>query len=251
MAIGRTSLSLGVLRAPVDPIVPGGGSTPPASVSVPPPAVPPPAPAPAPAADPNRPFATFATQAEFEERVQRAARAEVRNKFGLEEADLQTRLARAKELEDAEAARAREQLTAQQRTEKDLADEKALRLKAEGERDQVRFERTVATSAAQLGIKNVRYAQFVVAEAAEALPDGQQLDVDKYLTELMGKDDFRSALGVAAPVVVTQGNPVNTSPNPTVEPPAPPRGNGAPVVDAFAMDSKAFRQHLAGLGVGG
>lgn len=247
--LGLSILSRGLLFAPVvDPLVPGGGSTPPPTNTVPAPATPPATP-PVPATGGSgEPFASFATQAQFEERVSRAARAALRDKFGLEEADLTARLARAKELEDAETARKRQELTDQQRVEKDLADEKALRVKAEEAANQLRFEKTVATSSAQLGIKNVKYAQFVVAEAAEALPEGQQLDVDVYLKDLLGKDEFKSALGVAAPAVETRGTPVNTSPNPGQEPPPPPRGNGAPV-DAMAMTPQQFRNHLAGIGV--
>lgn len=253
MAIGRSSLSWGVL-APVgvEPIVPGGASSPPPAPVVPP--LTPPAPAPAPNGNGGngQPFAVFDNQAALEDRLARAQRAGFREQFGTDDpAEVRSRLERLKKLEDEEAERQRAQLSDQQRLQADLDAEKAKRAAAEAERDQVKFESIVARSCAGHGIKNVAYAQFTVAQAAEALPDGQQIDVDKYLQELLSKQEYRGAFGIAAAVTETQPAPVTTSPNPGTPPPPPPAPGGgtAPGVDAMTMKPEDFRAHLAKLGV--
>ncbi len=229
-------LALGVLREAVPAVVPGGGGAPP--------------PAPAPA--PGQPFATFDSQAALDDRLARAGRAALREATGLESADeVKQRLARLKELEDADAARQREQLTATQRLEADLATERAARAVAEADRDNERFRATVSQECAALGIKNLKYAQFLVAEAAEALPDGQQLDPRVHLEGLLAKPEFKTAFGIdTAPTVVP--SPVTTSPNPGAPPPPPPTPGGTPnTPDVMAMSPAALREHLDKYGAGG
>lgn len=194
----------------------------------------------------------FHSQEQFDERLNRAQRSYVRELTGLEDPnEVKQRLQRLKELEDAEAARKREEMTATQRLEADLAAEKAARAAAETARDGERFRATVAGECARLGIKNLKYAQFVVAEAAEALPDGQQLDPHAYLKDLVEKPEYKSAFGLEVPATVVPA-PVNTSPSPGAPPPPPPAPGTPPgTVDAMAMDPKAFRAHLDSLGAGG
>lgn len=226
-------LAMGVLREAVPPVVPGGGA---------PPAAPP---------APTTPFAVFDTQEAFNDRVARAARAEMRTQFGVEDpAEVTRRLARLKELEDADAARRREELTATQRLEQDLATEKAARAAAEADRDNERFRATVSQECAALGIKNLKYAHFLVAEAAEALPDGQQLDPHVHLQGLLAKPEFKQAFGIeSAPTVVAA--PVSTSPNPQNPAPPPPATGGTPnAADVMTMNPAAFREHLDKYGAG-
>ncbi len=194
----------------------------------------------------------FHSQEQLDERLNRAGRAYVREQFGVENPDdVKQRLARLKELEDAEAARKREELTATQRLEADLAAEKAARAAAETARDGERFRATVSEQCARLGIKNLKYAQFVVAEAAEALPDGQQLDPHAYLKDLVEKPEYKSAFGLEVPATVVPA-PVNTSPNPGAPPPPPPAPGTPPAaVDAMNMNPQQFRAHLDSLGAGG
>lgn len=227
-----SALAMGLLRDPNPPLPSGGGG---------PPAAPP--------APPAAPFAVFDTQEAFNDRVQRAARAEIRTQFGVEDpAEVTRRLARLKELEDAEAARKREELTATQRLEADLAAAKAAQAAAEADRDSERFRATVSADCARLGIKNLKYAQFVVAEAAEALPDGQQLDPHEHLRGLLEKPEFKQAFGIeTAPAVVAA--PVTTSPNPGTPPAPPPAPGGNPGgVDVMAMNPAQFKAHLESMG---
>lgn len=231
-------LALGVLREQAGGAPGGGGGG----------GAPPPAPAP-----PAQPFAVFESQAAFEERMSRAQRSFVREQYGVEDPnEVKTRLARLKELEDQEAARKREEMTATQRLEQDLANEKAARLAAEAARDGERFRATVSGECARLGIKNLKYAQFIVAEAAEALPDGQQLDPYAYLKDLVEKPEYKGAFGIEVAAPAVQPAPVNTSPQPGTPPPPPPAPGTPPAtVDAMNMNPTQFREHLASLGAGG
>lgn len=208
----------------------------------------PPAPAP-----PAAPFAVFESQAAFDERMARAQRSHLREQFGTEDpAEVKTRLDRLKALEDAEAARAREQLTATQKLESDLAAARLAQAKAEEEAGTQRFRALVSQDCVALGIKNVPYALYVVGMAAEALPDGQQLDAHAHLSGLLAKPEYKSAFGITeAPTVVTQ--PVTTSPNPSNPAPAPPPagGNNPAPVDAMSMSPAQFKAHLESVGAGG
>lgn len=230
-----SALSMGVLRDPNPPVPAGGGGTTPPAPPV-----------------PGQPFAVFETQEAFNDRLHRSTRAELRAQFGTDDpAEIKTQLARLKVLEEADAARAREQLTATQKLELDLAAEKTKREAAEAERDQERFRATVSQDCARLGIKNLKYAQFVVAEAAEALPEGQQLDPYEHLKGLLEKPEFKPAFGIeSAPTVVP--TPVNTSPTPGAPPPPPPPAGGGPGgPDVMAMSAAEFRAHLDRQGVQG
>jgi hypothetical protein len=232
-----SALAMGVLRDPNPPVPAGGGGAPPL--------------APAPAAPPTAPFATFDSQAALDDRLARAGRAALRDATGLESADeVKARLARLKQLEDAETERARAELTATQRLEADLATERARVTAMAAERDQERFRSVVSGACAQLGVKNLKYAQYLVAEAAEALPEGQQLDPDTYLRGLLEKPEYKTAFGIeAVPAVVPA--PVTTSPNPGAPPPAPPApGNGGGPPDVMAMNPTQFREHLEKYGAG-
>jgi len=91
-----------------------------------------------------------------------------------------------------------------------------------------------------------------VAEAAEALPEGQQLDPHAYLKELVEKPEYKSAFGIEVPAVAVVPQPVTTSPQPGTPPPAPPQPGTPPAtVDVMSMSPQQFREHLSNLGAGG
>ncbi len=221
---------------------PGGGGGAPAPVLTPP--TPPPAPAPG-----VQPFATFTTQDQFTERVQREARSLMRTQLGVEPEEAAANLTRLKELEAAQQERDRANMTELERLRTDLAAANARADEAAAERDEVRFRGHVAGIAAKMGIRNVDYAIFVAAGAAEALPDGQQLDVEQHFTGLLEQANYKGAFGIeAAPVPVPV--PVTSAPAPGAPPAAPPvPGAEPPKKDAMSMSSEEFRTHKATLGL--
>lgn len=241
-----SALALGVLREAVPAIVPGGGSTP-----VPAPA--PPAPAPAPANGGGQPFAVFNTQDQFEQRLQREARSQIRAVTGIEDpAEIKARLDRLTALEAEEENRRRAALSKEEQLQTDLSKANERAMRAEQERDAERFRATVAAECATAGVKNVRYAQFVIGEHRNSLSKDQQaaLDVKGYLGELLKADEYKTALGVAVPAPTEVRTPVNTSPNPEGNPPPPARTNGAPPAkSAMEMTDAEWRAHKATLGI--
>lgn len=234
----RSWLARGVLREAVG----GGGSgegTGGAPAETPPPV-------------PGQPFATFPTQAAFNERMQRATRAELREQFGTDDpVEIKKKLKRAEELEAAETERARLQMTAQQKVEADLAAEKGKREAAEEDAKQARFESHVNKICARLTIPNVDYAMYLVAQEAERAPAGSQVDAEAFLKERLAKPEYKAAFGIAETTSVVPV-PVSSSPNTPISPPPPPpaNGNGTPGVDVMAMNRSQFQNHLAKLGVG-
>ncbi len=206
-----------------------------------------------PPAAPGAPFAVFPTQAAFNERMQRATRAELRAEFGTDDpAEIKKKLKKAEELEAAEAERARKQLTEEQRLQSDLNAANARATAAEEERNQVKFEAHVSRVCARLSIPNIDYALYEVARVSDKLPAGQELDVEAHLKGLLEKPVFKAALGITeAPTVVQTG--VTTTPDPSQSPPAPahPGGVAGPTgIDASKMTKEQFKTHLAGIGVG-
>lgn len=239
----RSILAMGVLLEGAGAVpTGGGGGTPPA----------PPPPPPAPGG--GQPFAVFESQAAFEERMARAQRSHLREQFGTENPDeVKQRLARLQELETAEAERKRAELSETQRLQADLQAAQAAREQAERALQDQRFETRVSGECAQLGVKNVKYALFLVNEARSALPEAQRggFDPRTHLDGLLAKAEMKAALGIEAPPTVVTSAPVTTSPNPGQPPPAPPPPGGNPPapVDANSMTPEQWRAHLASLGV--
>jgi len=157
--------------------------------------------------------------------------------------------------EAAEAAR-QEQLTNEQRLQEDLVARTAERDQALADGADLRFQGHVAGVCASLGVSNVPYAQYEIARAAEALPDGQDLDVQAWLQERMDPEaaehaSLRGALGVAEAPVVPAPAPATTVPVPGVTPPRPPPAGGtAPTgEDVFAMSDADWRAKQEALGI--
>jgi hypothetical protein len=219
-----------------DPPTPPPGS-PPA-----PPVPPPPAPPTPPAG--GSPFAVFPDQASFQARLDREARSLLKEKYGLNEKELDERLKRAKELEEAEAARIKAQQTKEQQLEAEKAEAEA-RAKAADERANAATRQAEVTGmCARFGFKNLDYALF---EAGKSGKSGAELEA--HFTEMAKDDSKKAALGLAVPapeVVPVGGNTAPGTPPGGNPPPPPPPGGGAPeVVDVMKMSPAAFAAHLA------
>ncbi len=209
-----------------------------------PPAPPPGPPAPPP---PAQPFAVFHTKEQFEERRDREARALLKEKYGMSEKDLDAQLKRAKELEEAEAARLKAQQTKEQQLESEKAAAEAKQKAAEDARDAAVKQAEVTSMCARFGFKNLDYALF---EAERSKKTGTELEA--HFTEMSKDDSKKAALGIAtAPpeiIPVPGGGPPlvppgGTPPNPP--PPGTPPGDG---VDVMKLTPQQFQAHLAKLG---
>ncbi len=202
---------------------------------------PPAPPPPAPPAPPPAVAVTFPTQEAFNKRIDQEARAQLRDKYGLSEKELEERLKRAKELEDAEAARLKASQTKEQQleAEKTAADERAR--VAEAKAAEATRQAEVTGLCARLGFKNLDYAVFEATRSGKA---GAELEA--HFTEMAKDDSKKAALGIATtpPEIVPVGG--NTAPpgTPPAPPPPPPGGVPPGTVDVMAMTPQQFAQHL-------
>ncbi len=164
---------------------------------------------------------------------------------------MEAALTEAKKLKDEDEERRRQDLSEQEKLKEDLAKAEAAQLAAEEERDYASFQAHVGKLGAKLGIKNLEYAEHLVSVKADALPEGEQLDAEAYLTELTAEgSEHRAPLGVAAPVV-TETTPVTTTTDPNAPPPAAPApggGTGDPA-DANSLDAEGWAKRKAALGI--
>lgn len=185
--------------------------------------------------------------------MKREARSELRNMTGIEDpAEIKIRLDRLTALEAEEDKRKREQMTKEQQLQTDLEAANQRALRAEQVAETTRFQAMVAAECATAGVKNVRYAQFVIGEHRATLGKDQQaaLDVKGYLGELLKSDEYKTALGVAvpAPTEVKQG--ASTSPNPGAPSPDPAKaGTPPPTKSAMEMSDAEWKAHKATLGI--
>lgn len=151
-----------------------------------------------------------------------------------------------------EDARRAQQTREQQLTE-DVTKRTQERDAAQAEADDLRFQGHVSSICATQGIKNVDYAQFAIGRAAEAVPEGEQLDVEAWLAERMNPEAaehqaLRTALGVAPPTA-TVASPHTTIPGEPPPQPPPAGGTGPAVEDAFALDDATWQARREAYGV--
>lgn len=209
----------------------------------------PPAPAPAPGTPPppvpgGQPFAVFNTKEAFEARRDQEARAILREKYGLTEKQLDERLARAKELEDAESARLKAQQTKEQQLEGEKQAAETKQREAEAARDAALKQAEVTSMCARLGFKNLDYALF---EAERSKKTGAELET--HFVEMAKDNGKKAALGLATPapeLVPIGGNTAPQVPSGGAPPPPPAPGGPAPGAgpDVMAMTPQQFQQHL-------
>jgi hypothetical protein len=139
-------------------------------------------------------------------------------------------------------------MTREQQLQEELAQERAGRAASDERAMRATFDRHVAGVCATLGVKNLEYATFLVEQAAQATPEGSELDVQAWLqARLESHPATRAALGMDAPVA-TVVDPITTVPGFT--PPPPPRpGAAPPASDAFGMDAAAWQARRESLGI--
>lgn len=206
-----------------------------------PPGNPPPVP-PVPPDDPE----IRLTSKQLSERLLRASKSQLKELFGTDDVEaIKANNQRLKALEEAEEARAREAMSEKQRIEADLAKERAERAKANEELAEMRLQSHVNGVCATLGIKNTKYARYLVEHEAGELPEGKELDVSEFLTARLEDPQSVAAFGiqVSAPVV---GKPVSTSPEPGKPPPnPPPPAGGNPPKPVSEMTKAEFQAYTA------
>lgn len=231
--LGR-GFNVGMCWSPNDPPEPPPAPTPPLPAGNTPPA--------------RGNYVEFPTKEAFQERLEREARAQIKDTYGMSEKELKDRLAKAKEYEDAEAARQKEQMTKEQRLEAEKAEAEAKQKAAEADRDAARRQAEVTGVCARLGFKNLDYATF---EATRSGKSGAELEA--HFVEMAKDEGKKAALGlvtlppeqVPVPGSTGPGAPPNGAPPP---PPAPPGGAPPPAVDVMKLSPADFQAHLSRLG---
>jgi hypothetical protein len=226
---------LGVLLMSGEPGAGGGGGGP----------APVPDPAPQQQDDPEIKLTTKQLNA----RLERSRSSALKEVWGTDNVDeIRAKQTRLKELEDQEEATKRAQMTEIERHKADAAAAKAAQAAAEEQLAEVRFAGIVSDNCAKLGITNLNYAKYLAASRADALPEGQQLDVEQFLKEQLDDPQVKAALGLSAPVKVID-KPVDTSPAGGKPPAPPPPAGGVPAGGKAVKDmtQSEFQAHLASL----
>jgi len=229
-----TNLSRGPLRAPEGE--PTGGGAP----------ADPPAP-PAPPA-PEPPTSITLTSEQLRDRLDRSKTSFLRaHGFGSEE-ELKALKQRDADRAATEETNRKATMTREQQLQEELAQERAGRAASDERAQRASFDRHVAGVCATLGVRNLDYATFLVEQAAQATPDGAELDVQVWLQARMESHPAtRAALGMDAPVS-TVVDPVTTVPG--FNPPAPLRPGAPPQTnDAFGMDAATWMARREALGI--
>ena len=192
------------------------------------------------------------TSEQMNDRLQRDRNAQAKARGFADVAAMDAALEAGKAAATAAETARREQLTKEAKLEEDLAAANTKATEAQEAADYSAFQAHVGRIAVDLNVKNLEYAEHLVAKAAEALPEGQELDVKVFLTGLVAEGSVhQAALGVAPPVE-TVTPPVVTAPgNPNVAPPAPapPGGTGTGAKKASQMTDKEWAAHKATLGI--
>ncbi len=240
-----------VSEAPIAGEDPNAG--PPQNAPVAPPQAPP-APAPVATPPPDAESISMSSQA-LKERMERDRSAYLK-KLGFDSEEELVAMQRAQqEAAEAEEQARREQQTREQNLQEDLLRREQERDQAIEELHEVRFQNHVTGICARLGVKNVEYATFEIERAAHSLPEGEQLDVEEWLSERLDPEaeqhaGLRNAFGVEAPVTTSPAGATTTSASAGSEP-TPPKAGPAPTSsDAMSMDDSAWAARKASLGIG-
>ena len=230
----------------------GPAAAPEPAVAGTPPAAAPEAPEPAaPAADPS----IHMTSEQLSDRLERDRSAQLQRMGFASEAELTEMRDRDKAATDAAETARREQQTREEQLAEDVTTANTARDAAEAERDQLRFESHVAGICATVGVRNLDYATHMIERAAEALPEGEELDVEAYLAERVDPENAehaqtRAALGIQAAVGTVAAPVTTTAAADGSDPTPPPAGGGDPKdVDAMAMTDAQWQRHQEALGM--
>lgn len=200
----------------------------------------------------SKPFAVFTTQEDFNERLARASRSELRKQFGTDDVEtIKARMAKLEQMEKDEAEREKAKMTEIERVKAEKLEAEAKAREAQEEADRLRLESHIAQKCSKLGIRDVGYATYLITRKTDSLGKDEQLDVEEFLAEELKDKSKAVAFGIAEPVVVTQvADPASTSPKAPLAPPPPPPGP-APGSDgdAFKMDDATWQKRKAQLGI--
>ena len=163
--------------------------------------------------------------------------------------------AQAERVEAEEKAR-REQMSREEKLQEDVAKQTQRADDAEAQAEALRWDQHVSEICASLGVKNVKYARFVVESAIEAAgEDGPEFDVTAWLQERIDPEaeehtSMRAALGMISPVGTVSAPVTTTAAAEGTDPTPPPAGGGDPKdVDAMAMTSAQWNAHLESKGM--
>lgn len=195
------------------------------------------------------------TTKQLNKRMERAVRATLKKEFGIESIDaLKEQWAQKLEIERAEEERRKSTLTAQQRLEEQLQQERSAREAAEAQAEQARVDLHLSRLFAKHGVSNADYATWRIMDRLNALDDGEELDEEAFLTGLLAHDHERVALGVAArqtapaePARVQV--PATTTTPPGTSPKAPTAGVPLPPKSAYDLSPQEWGRRKAELGI--
>ncbi len=213
------------------------------------PAAPPPVAAPP--ADPS----IHMTSEQLSDRLERDRAAQLQKMGFASEAELTAMRERDQAATDAAETARREQQTREEQLAEDVSTANAARDNALAECDQLRLESHVAGICATVGVRNLDYATHMIERAAEALPDGEELDVEAYLAERVNPENAehaqtRAALGIQAAVGTVPVAVTTTAAADGNDPVPPPAGGGDPrAVDAMSMTPQQWQRHQEALGL--
>lgn len=187
---------------------------------------------------PSAPFAVFPTSASFTERVDREARARLKE-LGIEDpTQVKSILDEHRAMKEAADKRRQEEMT-------ELEREREARTKAEADLAAERAQHEAATTQASLfklyaeqGIKNYDYATFAISQARSKAEDPAKFDPAAVLAELKADPAGAAALGIVS---------VSSVPASTTEATrdTPPAGAAPPTTKAVKdMTPAEFKTHV-------
>lgn len=207
----------------------------------------------------GQPFAVFHTQEQFNDRVGRAARSQLRDALGMDPDKAKEALQRLATIESENEKKKQAEMSELERERAARVAAEAKAAAAAAEAEAAALDTHILQLCTERGIKDWHYAKFRIMGELEKLPDGQQLDEIAYLDKLIADPAARAALGMAgapaAPPVQQQG--ANTSPaqgGPPGTPGAPPQQQPPnaqpPTKTAFELTPDEWARKKAALGLG-
>jgi len=224
------------------PEAPAGGAAPPAPPAADPPAAPP--------AD----VITMPKKA-LDERLARERRSYLRSLGFESEQQLKDFQEAQKQRQQQEEEARRAQQSREEQLQEDLARERQAAQQAQEQLEMMRFQSHVSGICASVGVRNLDYALHLVTRAAEALPEGDELDVEAFLKERVDPKNeahasTRAALGLEVAPVKSPAPATTTGAGSGAEPPPPtPGGDGQPA-DVYSMTPEQWNAHKQKLGLG-
>jgi len=195
------------------------------------------------------------TSKQLADRMERAVRSFLKKEIGIESADaLKAEWSKKSNLEQAEEARRLSAMSEQQKLQEQLASERAAREAAESAAEQARVDLHLSRLYAKHGVLNADYATWRIMDRLNALPDGEELDEEQFLTGLLAHESERVALGAAArapsaPEPQRVAVPANTTTPPGQAPRAPSANAAPPPKSAYDLSGQEWSRRKSELGI--